>query len=48
MPCAACAASRTRLKHWLTRVLPRGFGVHTDGPYPHLLVEHLEGPTLRR
>jgi serine/threonine protein kinase len=19
-----------------------------DGPYPHVLVEHLEGPTLRR
>ncbi len=29
-------------------VLLRGFGVHMDGPYPHLLVEHLEGPTLRR
>jgi eukaryotic-like serine/threonine-protein kinase len=29
-------------------ILLRGFGVHMDGPYPHLLVEHLEGPTLRR
>ena len=29
-------------------ILLRGFGAHLDGPYPHLLVEHLEGPTLRR
>src|ERR687896_1499251 len=29
-------------------VLMRGFGADLDGPYPHVLVEHLEGPTLRR
>jgi serine/threonine protein kinase len=27
-------------------VLLRGFGAVLDGPYPHVLVEHLEGPTL--
>jgi serine/threonine protein kinase len=29
-------------------VLLRGFASHLEGPYPHVLVEHLEGPTLRR
>jgi eukaryotic-like serine/threonine-protein kinase len=29
-------------------VILRGFGSCLDGPYPHVLVEHLEGPTLRR
>jgi eukaryotic-like serine/threonine-protein kinase len=29
-------------------VLLRGFGALLDGPFPHVLVEHLEGPTLRR
>jgi eukaryotic-like serine/threonine-protein kinase len=29
-------------------VVLRGFGSELDGRYPHLLVEHLEGPTLRR
>jgi eukaryotic-like serine/threonine-protein kinase len=29
-------------------VLLRGFGAVLDGPNPHVLVEHLEGPTLRR
>jgi eukaryotic-like serine/threonine-protein kinase len=29
-------------------VLLRGFGAELEGPYPHILVEHLEGPTLRR
>jgi serine/threonine protein kinase len=29
-------------------VILRGFGADLDGPYPHVLVEHLEGPTLRR
>ncbi len=28
-------------------VLLRGFGAFLDAPVPHLLVEHLEGPTLR-
>ena len=27
-------------------VVVRGFGAVTDGRYPHLLLEHLEGPTL--
>lgn len=29
-------------------VILRRFDAVLDGPYPHLLVEHLEGPTLRR
>jgi serine/threonine protein kinase len=29
-------------------VILRGFGADLEGPYPHVLVEHLEGPTLRR
>ncbi|HEX2234462.1 MAG TPA: serine/threonine-protein kinase [Thermoleophilaceae bacterium] len=29
-------------------VLMRGFGADLEGRYPHVLVEHLEGPTLRR
>jgi eukaryotic-like serine/threonine-protein kinase len=29
-------------------VLLRAFDAHIEGPYPHVLVEHLEGPTLKR
>jgi serine/threonine protein kinase len=29
-------------------VIVRGFGAVLHGPRPHLLIEHLEGPTLRR
>jgi eukaryotic-like serine/threonine-protein kinase len=29
-------------------VIVRGFGAVLDGPHPHLVIEHLEGPTLRR
>jgi serine/threonine protein kinase len=29
-------------------VLLRAFDAHIEGEYPHLVVEHLEGPTLRR
>jgi eukaryotic-like serine/threonine-protein kinase len=29
-------------------VIVRGFDAVLDGPHPHLLIEHLEGPTLRR
>jgi len=29
-------------------VLIRGFGAVLGGPFPHVLIEHLEGPTLRR
>jgi eukaryotic-like serine/threonine-protein kinase len=29
-------------------VIVRGFDAVLDGPYPHLLIEHLEGPSLRR
>src|SRR3954469_14751647 len=39
------AEALDRLAH---PVLLRGFGAVLDGPYPHVLVEHLEGPTLRR
>lgn len=39
------AEALERLAH---PVIVRGFGAVLDGPYPHLLIEHLEGPTLRR
>lgn len=29
-------------------VIVRGFDAVLDGPHPHLLIEHLEGPSLRR
>jgi eukaryotic-like serine/threonine-protein kinase len=39
------AEALERLAH---PVIVRGFDAVLDGPYPHLLIEHLEGPTLRR
>jgi len=39
------AEALERLSH---PVLLRGFDAVLEGPYPHVLVEHLEGPTLRR
>ena len=39
------AAALRRLAH---PVLVRGFDAVLDGPHPHVLIEHLEGPTLRR
>lgn len=39
------AEALERLAH---PVLVRGFDAVVEGPYPHLLIEHLEGPTLRR
>jgi eukaryotic-like serine/threonine-protein kinase len=39
------AAALERLAH---PVIVRGFDAVLDGPHPHLLIEHLEGPTLRR
>jgi len=39
------AQALERLRH---PVIVRGFGSVLDGPHPHLLLEHLEGPTLRR
>ena len=38
------AAALARLAH---PVLVRGFDAVTDGRFPHLLLEHLDGPTLR-
>jgi serine/threonine protein kinase len=38
------AEALARLAH---PVVVRGFDAVTDGPHPHLLMEHLEGPTLR-
>ena len=29
-------------------VIVRGFDAVTEGPYPHVMIEHLEGPSLRR
>jgi serine/threonine protein kinase len=29
-------------------VIVRGFDAVVDGPYPHVMIEHLEGPSLRR
>jgi serine/threonine protein kinase len=39
------AEALERLAH---PVIVRGFDAVLDGLYPHLLIEHLEGPTLRR
>lgn len=39
------ATALDRLAH---PTLLRGFGAVLDGPFPHVLVEHLEGPSLRR
>ena len=39
------AEALERLAH---PVLVRGFDAVLDGPYPHVMIEHLEGPTLRR
>jgi eukaryotic-like serine/threonine-protein kinase len=39
------AQALERLAH---PVLVRGFDAVLEGPHPHLLIEHLEGPTLRR
>lgn len=39
------AQALARLAH---PVIVRGFGAVVDGPHPHVLIEHLEGPTLRR
>jgi eukaryotic-like serine/threonine-protein kinase len=39
------AEALERLSH---PVIVRGFDAVLDGPHPHLLIEHLEGPTLRR
>jgi eukaryotic-like serine/threonine-protein kinase len=39
------AAALDRLAH---PTLLRGFDAVLDGPFPHVLVEHLEGPSLRR
>jgi eukaryotic-like serine/threonine-protein kinase len=39
------AEALQRLAH---PVIVRGFDAVLDGPHPHLLIEHLEGPTLRR
>ncbi len=39
------AEALARLAH---PVIVRGFDAVLEGPHPHLLIEHLEGPTLRR
>jgi serine/threonine protein kinase len=39
------AAALERLDH---PVIVRGFDAVLDGAHPHLLIEHLEGPSLRR
>jgi eukaryotic-like serine/threonine-protein kinase len=39
------ADALARLAH---PVLVRGFDAVVDGTHPHVLIEHLEGPTLRR
>jgi eukaryotic-like serine/threonine-protein kinase len=39
------AEALDRLSH---PVIVRGFDAVLEGPHPHLLIEHLEGPTLRR
>jgi serine/threonine protein kinase len=42
---AAEAELLERLSH---PVILRGFDAVLDGPHPHILIEHLEGPPLRR
>jgi serine/threonine protein kinase len=42
---AAEAEILSRLTH---PVIVRGFDAVFEGPHPHLLIEHLEGPSLRR
>jgi len=39
------AEALRRLAH---PVIVRGFDAVVDGPHPHVLIEHLEGPTLRQ
>jgi len=36
------------LEHLAHPVVVRGFDAVLDGPHPHVLIEHLEGPTLRQ
>jgi eukaryotic-like serine/threonine-protein kinase len=36
------------VNHLAHPVIVRQFGVHLDGERPHLVLEHLEGPTLRK
>jgi len=36
------------LKRFAHPIIVRGFDAVFDGPHPHLLIEHLEGSTLRR
>jgi len=38
------AEALERLRH---PVIVRGFDAALDGPFPHILIEHLEGPSLR-
>ena len=46
---SATFAGRPRRSRRLAHpVIVRGFGAVLEGPHPHLLIEHLEGPTLRR
>jgi serine/threonine protein kinase len=44
---AALAAEAALLERLAHPVVVRGFGAMTTGRFPHLLLEHLEGPTLR-
>jgi serine/threonine protein kinase len=51
---AASAAAKADLRHEADvlaalghPVIVRGFDASPDGPFPHLLLEHLEGPTLQ-
>ena len=46
--CAALAREAEALEALAHPALLRGFGAVLDGPFPHVLVEHLEGPSLRR
>ena len=46
--CATSARGRGARARWRTRSLVRSFDAVLDGPHPHVLIEHLEGPSLRR
>ena len=47
-PCASWSRRPRRCERLAHPVLVRGFDAVLEGPHPHVLIEHLEGPTLRR
>ena len=46
--CGTCALEVEALDALAHPALVRSFGAALDGAHPHVLIEHLEGPSLRR